>query len=377
MSEINRGIGKEKELLKAGMPTTNHLLVIGINKYQHGIPVLNNAVRDAQAFETLLNEKYDFKSENINSLYDEEATTDKILASFDTLRNKLTSDDNLIIYFSGHGELVEASQRGYWIPVDARLAKRGDYINNIEVTDFIKTCKARHVLGIIDACYSGALLRKVSSPLLDKLYTRPSRKLMTSGLIEPVPDGLPNNHSPFSAALLTVLKHNTQPYLSAAALWQEMQEGLATNSFATGIYEPMHNVGHQGGEFFFLSNETETIPPAEAPPIVDENPKEGVARNVNVEEPVKIAINSLSDLKKALRQLMAQGQAKDAFELLLGKLDEGSTHMTTIYLRLSNLNGLERDIAAGIATNIPQQKAQINHALDYIISNLTEEDFAK
>ncbi len=85
-------------------------------------------------------------------------------------------------------------------------------------------------------------------------------------------------------------------------------------------------------------------------------------------------INTIDGIKKELRRLLVQQNTQTALELLIEKLDENSSHMTTAYLRLANLNSLERDIAVGIATNIPQQRAQINHALDYIINNLTEED---
>lgn len=261
---MDRGLGKKKKLEEANMPTTNHLLVIGINDYGEGIPKLNNAVKDAKAFENLLKKKYSFNPDHIISLYDKKATKDNILTAFDTIIKKLTKDDNLVFYFSGHGEMVETSNRGYWIPVEARANSRGSYMNTIEIIDFVGACKARHVLGIVDACYSGTLLRNMSNPLLSMYFTKPSRSIMTSGLKEPVPDGLPNHHSPFAEALLNALEYNRKPYLSAAALWQEMQAGLAANSFATAQFDTMKNVGHQGGDFFFLSTEFDDIPNEEA-----------------------------------------------------------------------------------------------------------------
>ena len=72
--------------------------------------------------------------------------------------------------------------------------------------------------------------------------------------------------------------------------------------------------------------------------------------------------------------MFVSNKIKEAYELLVEKLDEDSSHMTTVYLRLAGLNGLEEEIAKGIATNVQQRKAQIRHALDYIINNLEEED---
>ncbi len=83
------------------------------------------------------------------------------------------------------------------------------------------------------------------------------------------------------------------------------------------------------------------------------------------------------ELKKTLRNLLLEGETKAAYELLLEKLKEDSSHTTTVYLRLADYNGLQKDIAKGIAVNVQQREAQINHALDYIIQNLEADDLAK
>lgn len=103
---------------------TNHLLVIGIDDYaDKGIPNLNNAVRDAQRFVEILHTNYQFEPANTITLYNTDATKDSILAVFDRLIHTLGKEDNLILYFSGHGDLIESINRGYWIPTEARLEK--------------------------------------------------------------------------------------------------------------------------------------------------------------------------------------------------------------------------------------------------------------
>jgi len=110
-----KGGAKKKPIYK------NHLLVIGINDYSNGIPVLNNAYPDAQRFHKVLTEKYQFDvgAENCIFLENKAATKKKIIDTFKDLTERLTSNDNLIYYFSGHGDLDKTTDIGYWIPADA------------------------------------------------------------------------------------------------------------------------------------------------------------------------------------------------------------------------------------------------------------------
>lgn len=364
---MNRGtITKKDHQQKTALPKTTHLLCIGINKYSNGIATLNNAVRDAQAFEKVLSDRYGVV--HIKSLYEEAATLEGIIKAFDEFKKKMTEADNLIIYFSGHGELVE--EQGYWIPIDAVLNKRHTYLPNYEIKNLLKRLKAHHVLVIVDACFSGALLQHDRQLAVTRYYSIPSRWVMTSGKVELVPDGAPGNHSPFSNSLLTQLRLNPKPHLSVRELWLDMREGVIANSKQTPLCEPVRDANHQGGEYYFLDKNATDLPP------IPEIQKEdlGVSRQLATaattnETPTKT-------LKNALRKLQVTGKTKEAYELLMEKLNDDSTHMTTVYLRLADYNGLQNDIARGIAMNVPQRNAQINHALDYIIQNLEEEDLA-
>ena len=359
MTPTDRGLGfKKKKLKEASMPTTNHLLVIGINAYDNGIPKLNNAIRDAKTVEALLKEKYDFKEENIIGLYDTKASKDNILEAFDQLIKKLTTNDSLILYFSGHGELVEEINRGYWIPVEARQGRRGSYINNTEIKDFVSACKARHILGIVDACYSGSLLRKISSSELQKYFTKPSRKIMTSGLIEPVPDGPPNNHSPFAAALINALKYNNDAFLSSSDLWQAMKPGLSSNSSATAQFEAMHDVGHQGGDFYFLSAHAEDIPVVEKIAIAEGevsrkiNPENTPApKPVSIPKPKEEDLSTLSDSewKTAIKRL-AVTNLKRALTKTEDRIDASSDAFNSLLLIQSRFHSAKKNQEAGLVT---------------------------
>lgn len=370
---MNRGtVTKESHQQKAAKLKTTHLLCIGINQYGNSIVTLNNAVRDARAFEKILKEKYGVT--DILTLYDEAATLAAIIETFDYLREKLTKEDNLIIYFSGHGELV--NNRGHWIPVDAVLGERHTYLYNHEIRDLLFDLKAHHVLVIADACFSGSLLVNNRSTSPSRYYTLPSRWVMTSGQIELVPDGLPGFHSPFAKSILTQLEYNSKAHLSVTELWVNMREGIIANSGQTPLCEPVKDVNHQGGEYYFIDKNVTDLPliPSADFETNKEVPKKQLAPTIKDKAITEIPMNKL---KRNLRKLQVGGKTKEAYELLMDNLNDNSPHMTTVYLRLADYNGLQNDIAQGIAMNIPQRKAQINHALDFIIQNMEEDDLRK
>lgn len=232
---------------------TNHLLVIGIDQYQDkGISNLNNAVRDAKRFVDILHSTYQFEAANTVELYNESATKDRILEVFDRHINTLGKEDNLIVYFSGHGDLLEHINKGYWIPTEARLEKRGDYLSNTEVLDFFRYLKVHHIFAIVDACFSGTLAKNIEKPSYNqRVDAKPSRWLLSSGALEKVSDGS-GMHSPFANSLFSALLDNNQSEIRVLDLCNEV---LATIDFntkdQTPIGQPIFGVGHMLGQFIF------------------------------------------------------------------------------------------------------------------------------
>ena len=231
---------------------TNHLLLIGIDKYSNDISPLNNAVRDALAFKNILLDKYDFDKKNITELLDEKATGENILDTFEKLTGKLTSNDNLLIYFSGHGIFNKSNKRGYWIPVDAINNRRITYINNTEITDFLSNTKAHHVFTIIDSCFSEALfMRSVNNDTAQRVDRYPSRWALSAGRLEPVSDGSMGANSPFAQVLLKYLETENENVLWANDICNFVVKNVAFNANQTPRGEALPGVGHMGGQFIF------------------------------------------------------------------------------------------------------------------------------
>ena len=133
----------------------------------------------------VLKEKYGFK---VKLLLDREATKEAIYRELRHLTISTKPNDSVLIYFAGHGDLDRTYDGGWWIPANATGGNPLTYLDNVQVQKAMRSMKARHVLLVSDACYSGTLFGKARSlPAVidDKyylgLYNEKSRWGMTSG----------------------------------------------------------------------------------------------------------------------------------------------------------------------------------------------------
>src|SRR5690606_37472620 len=128
-----------------------HALVIGNNSYQSaGYARLQSAVEDATAVAQVLRDRYDYKVRLLLN-----GTRFEMLSALNEMREELGENDNLMIYYAGHGELDQAGEQGHWIPTDAQQGNPGTWISNAAISDIRNTMKARQVLVVADSCYSG------------------------------------------------------------------------------------------------------------------------------------------------------------------------------------------------------------------------------
>lgn len=263
----DRGIGaSQSDTAFSAAPARgkNYLLVIGIDQYLH-FPHLNNAVRDAQTFATLLRERFQFDVHNTEVLFDENATERQLLFKLRDMARLVTPEDNLVIYFSGHGEYDAILDEGYWIPVDAEPGAMEDYIPNSKIHKVLSAIKSRHTFLVVDSCFSGSLFMQYRSATgADRLEALPSRWGLTSGRNEVVPDGPSGAHSPFAESLLNQLRLSDGD-LGVGELCQRVVESVAARSQQIPRGEPLRVDGHEGGQFFFRLKQaratTDAIPP--------------------------------------------------------------------------------------------------------------------
>jgi len=233
-------------------------LVIGIDNYSGEWKPLQNAVNDAKAVAAQLTSSYEFQS--IKTLYNEQATRTNILKEYEWLIANVRENDNLLIFYSGHGDYKENLQRGYWVPVDATTGSVSEMISNTDIKDFLGAIKSKHTFLIADACFSGDIFRgktltipyENSFKYYNQIYSKPSRTAMTSGGLEPVMDGGKEGHSVFTYYLLKSLGSNQNKFFDASQLFNDIKVAVINNSNQTPGFSPIVNTGDEGGQFIFI-----------------------------------------------------------------------------------------------------------------------------
>ena len=241
---------------------TYHALVIGNINYRQ-LPSLRTAADDATEVAKILRDRYQFKT---TLLID--ATRYQILSALNDLREKLTSKDNLLIYYAGHGILDAKSQRGYWLPVDAEPTATANWIANGDITAILNTMTVRQLLLVSDSCYAGTLSRSVGGQLesgmtdgelfdvIQKMAQQRSRLVMTSGGLEPVLDSAGGKHSAFADVFIQVLQENNGVLLGRE-VFRRLQIKVASMAERPSVpqlpeYAPIQFAGHEAGDFVFV-----------------------------------------------------------------------------------------------------------------------------
>jgi uncharacterized caspase-like protein len=217
-----------------------------------GITDLDQPTKDMNRLKQVLLQNYAFEEKNITVL--ENPDRSKLYAMLDELQAKLDKIDNLLIFYAGHGYWDEQLQQGYWLPSDAEPNKRSTWLSNGTLRDYIGGIAARHTLLITDACFSGGIFKsravfENASAAIETLYLRKSRKAMTSGTLESVPD-----KSVFIDYLVRRLEDNTESYITAEELFSGIRRAVINNSPNNQVpqYGEIGQTGDEGGEFIFI-----------------------------------------------------------------------------------------------------------------------------
>lgn len=235
-----------------------HALLIGVDKYANGDLDLEWPVESVKRLKDVLIEKYGFKESNIHQLI-ASPTRDQILNELDALRS-LEPDDNLFIFFSGHGSFDSKAGEGYWLPSDGNINTRSTSISNHDLITRLKGLSCGHVAVISDACYGGSLFRfkpmeRTSEKSISQQYQIRSRHAITSAGLKKSPD-----QTIFIEKLISILTKNGNDYLSIGEIYRNISTKLEElHASDPGIPTPefgnIRGTDDQGGEFIFKLKE--------------------------------------------------------------------------------------------------------------------------
>ena len=241
-----------------------YAIVIGNQNYQ-SMERLATPKYDAERASKILAEKYGF---NVQILEDANDVT--MLKTINDLNSVLKPDDNVLIYYAGHGARLSngRGENGYWLPVNADAPPKDTFwVPNEQITGHLSRLPAKRVLVVADSCYAGLLSSDPSYLFLNdkvsyskeyikfKLPKR-ARLLLSSGGDKPVLDEGGGNNSVFARAFLDELEDNTG-IMSSPELFgrirKRVETAAAKNKFVqTPEFKSIKAAGHEVGDFFFV-----------------------------------------------------------------------------------------------------------------------------
>ncbi len=229
MTENTRGLDIKSDQADYRPRGKNYLFCIGIDQYEHW-PILKSAVKDAREIGKLLVKYYQFESSHTVTLYDEKATRQAVFAGLQELTDKITENDNLVIYYSGHGFYDKDKEITYWIPVEAEMGTDHaiNWINTETLISYLKPIKSFHIFLIIDSCFSGTLFQYRAANPKGENYK--SRTALASGREEVVMDSLSGGHSPFAQGVIEVLENTSDKFIRASKLVEGVKSFLENNN---------------------------------------------------------------------------------------------------------------------------------------------------
>lgn len=191
-SYANRGLTITlKESERAGAATYGQVtlyekyyaLVIGIDKYTNGWPVLNNAVGDAEK----IGDALERKGIEVTRLLNPNSLQLKAsLEEFYIVKGS-SPETGLIVWYAGHGHTIDGE--GYIIPSDApsdvsSTQFRLKALSLRRFGEYVRQAQAKHALAVFDACFSGTIFstqRALPPSAITLSTTYPVRQFISSG----------------------------------------------------------------------------------------------------------------------------------------------------------------------------------------------------
>lgn len=269
----------------------HHAFIVGIDNYVHVSP-LRTAVNDASRLADELRDQHGFEVHG--PLLDATGAQMRELLQ-ETLKKEVGPDDRVLFYFAGHGVAADGADgpAGYLVPADAQKTDLSTYIPMADLQVALDALPCRHLLLVLDCCFSGAFKWSTShraiSGLMPKLiyeqrFARfiqdPARQIITSAAYDQkaldVLNGQPTGdrgakaakdgrlHSPFALALFDALAGDADVKLdqhgdgavTATEIYSFIRDRIepatmleGANLRQTPSFFPLK--GHDKGEFMF------------------------------------------------------------------------------------------------------------------------------
>jgi uncharacterized caspase-like protein len=221
--------------------------VSGIDQYSDPrIPRLSNAVGDARAVAASLETNLGYET-----LVLENPSRAMLYQTLNQLQFTVGPEDSVVLYYAGHGELVEKTGQGYWQPADADATRPETWISNADIGKLLRQLPAQQVAMISDSCFSGSLvlgerIRGINAQDANALLAHRAAVVMSSGGNEPVFDSGKNGHSPFAWSLMQTLGQ-VSSWKPGSSLFEQIRFQVARQLPQRPQYGAARDGGHEAG----------------------------------------------------------------------------------------------------------------------------------
>lgn len=225
-------------------------LLFGNNDYRAPIPPLETPIHDVEEIGKVLEKQFGYEVR-----LKKDNTKQDIIKALRQLAHDATVNDSVIIFYAGHGYLIEETKRGYWIPLDANAKDPRNWVSNTDISQLLASIPARQILLVSDSCYSGSLTKEqkidISKTQTGEIYGLRSVLAFSSGGEEPVSDEGNDDHSIFAWSLLKELK-TMEKQTHGREIYRRVHRTVSQEYPQEPQYGAVTSAGHaNGGEYIF------------------------------------------------------------------------------------------------------------------------------
>ena len=178
----------------------DYALLFAVDTYDYW-PNLRYPIADAIGIGQDLENIYGFQVELIRN----PTKTEVLRVLHKYARKEYTSEDQLLIFFAGHGDFNEVANMGSLVCQNTEVPEndryRESYFSHSYFRDFIDGMSCEHIFLVMDTCYSGTFDRRIvmrgegenvskslSPTDIERRWAYTTRWYLTSGANERVPD---------------------------------------------------------------------------------------------------------------------------------------------------------------------------------------------
>lgn len=194
-------------------------LIIATDEYDDWSD-LTNPVFDAQTIEKELREYYGFETELVLN-----PTKREILNKIrEYAKKSYMPDDQLLIFIAGHGQFDDIFTEGYLVCKDSKKndEAKETYISHSTMRTYVNNIPSNHTFIVMDVCFGGTFDQSIAragsrgedmyadlpaEEFIKRKLRFKTRRYLTSGGKQYVPDGRPGHHSPFARKFLEALRN--------------------------------------------------------------------------------------------------------------------------------------------------------------------------